>query len=133
MALPYRSAPELLEALKIVQPEALIRCHRTGFRACWRGKSRPRGGRANTPADIRRLIHEMSVGNPLWGAPRIHGELLKLGINVGQTTVGMYVARGRSALRRRPERWNGREDTELSDRPYARKPRYLGLWSDGKR
>ena len=71
--------------------------HRAGFRAYWRWKSRPRGGRPKTTADIRRLIREMSVANPLWGAPRIHGELLKLGIDVGQTTVAKYMAR-----RRRP-------------------------------
>jgi transposase InsO family protein len=63
----------------------------------WRWKSRPRGGRPQTPADIRRLIREMSADNPLWGAPRIHGELLKLGIDVGQTTVAKYMAK-----RRRP-------------------------------
>ena len=93
----YRLAPEVLDALKIIRPETLIRWHRAGFRAFWRWKSRPCGGRPRTPADIRRLIREMSVANPLWGAPRIHGELLKLGIDVGQTTVAKYMAR-----RRRP-------------------------------
>src|SRR6478672_2093339 len=78
----YRLAPGVLDALKIVRPETLIRWHRAGFRAYWRWKSRPRGGRPKTAADIRRLIREMSVANPLWGAPRIHGELLKLGIDV---------------------------------------------------
>ena len=72
-----------------------MRWHRAGFRAYWRWKSRPRGGRPTTPGDIRRLIREMSVANPLWGAPRIHGELLKLGIDVGQTTVAKYMARRR--------------------------------------
>jgi hypothetical protein len=93
----YRLAPGVLDALKIIRPETLIRWHRAGFRAFWRWKSRPRGGRPRTPADIRRLIREMSVANPLWGAPRIHGELLKIGIDVGQTTVAKYMAR-----RRRP-------------------------------
>ena len=93
----YRLAPGVLDALKIIRPETLLRWHRAGFRAYWRWKSRPRGGRPGTPAEIRRLIHEMSVANPLWGAPRIHGELLKLGIDVGQTTVAKYMAR-----RRRP-------------------------------
>src|SRR6266478_9525428 len=93
----YRIAPEVLDTLKIIRPETLLRWHRAGFRAFWRWKSRPRGGRPPTPADIRRLIREMSVANPLWGAPRIHGELLKLGIDVGQTTVAKYMAR-----RRRP-------------------------------
>jgi transposase InsO family protein len=91
----YRLAPGVLDALKIIRPETLIRWHRAGFRAYWRWKSRPRGGRPTIPVDIRRLIREMSVANPLWGAPRIHGELLKLGIDVGQTTVAKYMARRR--------------------------------------
>src|SRR5258708_22455136 len=91
----YRIAPEVLDALKIIRPQTLLRWHRAGIRAYWRWKSRPRGGRPATPADIRRLIREMSVANPLWGAPRIHGELLKLGIDVGQTTVAKYMARRR--------------------------------------
>jgi hypothetical protein len=92
----YRLAPGVLDALKIIRPETLMRWHRAGFRAYWRWKSRPRGGRPTTPGDIRRLIREMSVANPLWGAPRIHGELLKLGIDVGQTTVAKYMARRRT-------------------------------------
>src|SRR5262245_38733701 len=92
----YRLAPGVLEALKIVRPETVIRWHRAGFRAYWRW-NRPRGGRPKTPAEIRELIHEISAANPLWGAPRIHGELLKLGIDVGQTTVAKYMMR-----RRRP-------------------------------
>jgi transposase InsO family protein len=93
----YRLAPEVLDALKIIRPETLLRWHRAGFRSYWRWRSRARGGRPSTSADIRWLIREMSVANPLWGAPRIHGELLKLGIDVGQTTVAKYMAR-----RRRP-------------------------------
>src|SRR5262245_29003548 len=93
----YRLAPGTLDALKIIRPATLLRWHRAGFRAYWRWKSRPRGGRPRAPTDIRRLIREMSIANPLWGAPRIHGELLKLGIDVGQTTVAKYMAR-----RRRP-------------------------------
>src|SRR5205809_8073123 len=91
----YRLAPGVLDALKILKPEAVIRWHRAGFRAYRRWKSRARGGRPATPADVRRLIREMSIANPLWGAPRIHGELLKLGINVGQTTVAKYMAKTR--------------------------------------
>jgi hypothetical protein len=83
----YRLAPGVLDALKIVKPETVVRWHRAGFRAYWRWKSRPRGGRPTTPAEIRQLIRQTSVANPLWGAPRIHGELLKLGIDIGQTTV----------------------------------------------
>ncbi len=93
----YRLAPGVLDALKILKPETVIRWHRAGFRAYWRWKSRPRGGRPKAPPEIRRLIRQMSIANPLWGAPRIHGELLKLGIDVGQTTVAKYMAK-----RRRP-------------------------------
>jgi transposase InsO family protein len=91
----YRMAPGVLDALKILKPQTVIRWHRAGFRAYWGWKSRGRGGRPKTPADIRQLIRDMSVANPLWGAPRIHGELLKLGIDVGQTTVAKYMARRR--------------------------------------
>ena len=93
----HRLAPGVLDALKILKPQTVIRWHRAEFRAYWRWKSRPRGGRPKTRADIRQLIRDMSVANPLWGAPRIHGELLKLGIDIGQTTVAKYMAR-----RRRP-------------------------------
>jgi hypothetical protein len=67
----YQVAPGVLDALKIVTPETVIRWHRAGFRAYWRWKSRPRGGRPKTPAEIRQLIREMSIANPLWGVPRI--------------------------------------------------------------
>jgi hypothetical protein len=81
-------------ALQIVKPDTVIRWHRARFRAYWGWKSRSRGGRPKTTAEIRQLIREMSIANPLWGAPRIHGELLKLGIDVGQT-VAKYMAKGR--------------------------------------
>jgi hypothetical protein len=68
----YRLAPELLDTLKILKPETVIRWHRAGFRAYWRRKSRSHGGRPKTSAEVRGLIHEMSIANPLWGAPRIH-------------------------------------------------------------
>src|SRR5919198_4605233 len=93
----YRLAPGVLDALKIVKPETVIRWHRAGFRAYWRWKSRSRGGRPTTPEEIRQLIRKMSVANPLWGAPRIHGELLKLGIDDSERTVSRF-------LRRRPHR-----------------------------
>jgi transposase InsO family protein len=90
--------PNVLDAMTIVQPETIVRWHRAGFRAFWRWKSRARRvGRPQVPVEVRRLIRDMSVANPLWGAPRIHGELLKLGIDVGQTSVAKYMAR-----RRRP-------------------------------
>src|SRR5260370_9045641 len=88
-------SPGVLDALKILKPQTVIRWHRARFRAYWRWKSRGRGGRPKTPADIRQLIRDISVANPLWGAPRIHDELLKLGIDVGQTTVAKYMARRR--------------------------------------
>ena len=95
----YRLFPSVLNAIAIVRPETIIRWHRTGFRLYWRWKSRARGGRPKVPMEIRRLIREMSLANRLWGAPRIHGELLKLGIEVAQSTVAKYMAkngRGRS-------------------------------------
>jgi transposase InsO family protein len=90
-----RLVPTTLAALTVVTPEAVIRWHRAGFRAYWRLRSRPRGGRPKTAFEIRQLIRNMSVANPLWGAPRIHGELLKLGIEIGQTTVAKYMPRHR--------------------------------------
>ena len=66
--------------LAVVRPETVIRWHRAGFKAYWRWRSRPRRGRPTVPVEIRQLIREMSLANPLWGAPRIHGELLKLGL-----------------------------------------------------
>ena len=90
----YRLFPAVLDAIAIVQPETITRWHRTGFRLYWRWKSRSRGGRPKVPMEIRRLIREMSLANRLWGAPRIHGELLKLGIEVAESTVAKYMARG---------------------------------------
>jgi transposase InsO family protein len=79
--------------LAIVEPETVIRWHRAGFRLFWRWKSQCRAGRPRVALEIRQLIREMSQANPLWGAPRIHGELLKLGIDVGQTSVAKYMTR----------------------------------------
>ena len=89
----YHVSPSVVDALTIVRPETVIGWHRVGFRAWWRWKSRPRGGRPKAVLEIRRLIRDLSLANPLWGAPRIHGELLKLGIDVGQTTVAKYMPR----------------------------------------
>jgi transposase InsO family protein len=89
----YRLFPSALNAIAIVQPETIMRWHRAGFRLYWRWKSRSRGGRPKVPTEIRRLIREMSLANRLWGAPRIHGELLKLGIEVAQSTVAKYMAK----------------------------------------
>jgi len=90
-----RLFPKMYDALAIVRPDTVIRWHRAGFRSYWRWKSRRRCGRPTVPLEIRRLIREMSIANPLWGAPRIHGELLKLGIDIGQTSVAKYMARRR--------------------------------------
>src|SRR5882672_5959516 len=95
----YHLFPSALNAITIVRPETIIRWHRAGFRLYWRWKLRSRGGRPKIPIEIRRLIREMSLADRLWGAPRIHGELLKLGIDVAQSTVAKYMAksgRGRS-------------------------------------
>jgi transposase InsO family protein len=83
----------VLNAITIVQPETIIRWHRADFRLYWRWKSRSRGGRPKVPIEMRRRVREMSLANPLWGAPRIHGELLKLGIEVAQSMVAKYMAR----------------------------------------
>jgi len=88
-------APSTVNALTIVKRETVVRWHRAGFRSYWRWKSRSRSGRPTVAVEIRRLIREMSISNPLWGAPRIHGELLKLGIEIGQTSVAKYMVRRR--------------------------------------
>jgi len=86
--------PKWRGALHIVRPETVIRWHREGFRRHWARKCR-RKGRPGLDPEIRRLIQRISHANPLWGAPRIHGELLKLGINVTETTVSKYLIRDR--------------------------------------
>jgi len=80
-------------ALVIVKPETVIAWHRRGFRLWWTWKSRRRLGRPTVPTDVRTLIRTMSQANPRWGAPRIHGELLKLGLDVCETTVAKYMMR----------------------------------------
>ena len=70
----------------------------SGFRLYWRWKSRSRGGRPRIDADLRTLIRQMSIENPLWGAPRIHGELLKLGFDVAQSSVAKYMIKRRRSL-----------------------------------
>jgi hypothetical protein len=81
-------------AVRIVTPDTVVRWHRRGFAFNWRWRSRPRRpGRPAVAADIRTLIRQMQMANPLWGAPRIHGELQKLGVTVSQTTVAKYLRR----------------------------------------
>jgi transposase InsO family protein len=89
----YRLFPSILNAITVVEPETLIRWHRRGFRAYWRWKSSRVGGRPKIDREIRDLIRRMSKENPLWGAPRIHGELLMLGIEVAQSTVARYMTK----------------------------------------
>src|ERR1700693_5886399 len=91
----YRWFPSILQVLTIIRPETLVRWHRAGFRCYWRWKSRPRGGRPQIETELRALIRRMSVENPLWGAPRIHGELLKLGFEVAQSSVAKYMVKRR--------------------------------------
>jgi transposase InsO family protein len=93
----YHWFPGVLEALAILRPETILRWHRAGFRVYWRWRSRIPVGRPKTSAELRMLILELNRANPLWGAPRIHGELLKLGFDVAQSTVAKYMVR-----RRRP-------------------------------
>jgi len=80
-------------ALQVVQPATVLAWHRHGFRLYWTWKSRHRIGRPAVSPDVRTLIRDMSTANPLWGAPRLHGELLKLGISVSESTVAKYMRR----------------------------------------
>src|SRR5258708_37164284 len=81
----YRWYPSILTIVTIVQPETLVRWHRAGFRRYWRWNSNSRGGRPPIDSELRALIRQMSTENQLWGAPRIHGELLKLGFELAQS------------------------------------------------
>jgi hypothetical protein len=91
----YRWFPSTLKVLTIIRPETLARWQRAGFRRYWRWKSRRPGGRPPIETELRALIRRMSVENPLWGAPRIHGELLKLGFEVAQSSVAKYMVKRR--------------------------------------
>ena len=84
-------------SLQVVRPETVVGWHRQGLRRYWAWKSRQRRGRPRIRAELRDLIRRMSRANPLWGAPRIHGELLKLGLTVSQATVSKYMIRPRRA------------------------------------
>ena len=86
--------PSLLDISQVVQPETILRWHRAGFKVFWRWKSRKRAGRPKIDRELRDLIRRMSKENPLWGAARIHGELLMLGFEVAQSTVSKYMVRG---------------------------------------
>jgi transposase InsO family protein len=91
----YRWFPSILSVLTIVRPGTLVRWHRAGFRCYWRWKSRSSGGRPQIDTELRVLIRRISIDNPLWGAPRIHGELLKLGFEVAQSSVAKYMVKRR--------------------------------------
>jgi hypothetical protein len=85
--------PSLLGTVQVVQPETILCWHRAGFKMFWRWKSRNRAGRPRIDRGMRDLIRRMSRENALWGASRIHGELLMLGFEVAQSTVSKYMAR----------------------------------------
>jgi hypothetical protein len=89
----YRLWPRCLEVMVLVKPATVVQWHRQGFRLFWRWRSR--SGRPTADREIRDLIQQMSSANPLWGARRIHGELLKLGIEISQATVAKYMVRRR--------------------------------------
>jgi hypothetical protein len=91
----YRWFPAILKVLTIIRPETLLQWHRAGFRCYWRWKSRRQGGRPPVETELRALIRRMSIENTLWGAPRIHGELLKLGFEVAQSSVAKYMVKRR--------------------------------------
>lgn len=85
--------PSVLDAIIIVKPETVLRWHRHGFRVLWRWKSRNLSGRPVIGSELRDLIKMVARDNPLWGAPRIHGELLKLGFDISESTVSKYLKR----------------------------------------
>ena len=91
----YRWFPSVLNSITIIQPETLVRWHRAGFRYYWRWKSRSLGERPQIGTDLRALIRQISMENLLWGAPRIHGELLKLGFELAQSSVAKYMVKRR--------------------------------------
>jgi hypothetical protein len=97
----YGLAPDVLSALAIVRPETVIRWHRAGFRLYWRWKSRPCGGRPKVPLDVRRLIRDISIANPLWGRQ-------------GSTASSSSLA-SRSGRRRLPSTWFGGDDLRARD------------------
>jgi len=96
IVLMTRIWPSLVGLAQVIQPETILRWHRIGFRVFWRWKSRSRAGRPKVDPELRNLIRRMSRENPLWGAPRVHGELLMLGFQVAQSTVSKYMMRGRN-------------------------------------
>jgi hypothetical protein len=89
----YRWFPSIVEAMTTIRPETLVRWHRAGFCRYWRWKSGNLGGRPPIDAGLRPLIRQMSIENVLWGAPRIQGELFRLGFAVAESTVAKFMAK----------------------------------------
>src|SRR5215475_4055963 len=87
--------PNLLDLSQLVKPQTILRWHRSGFKAFWRWKSRHKAGRPKIDRELRNLIRQMSKENPLWGAPRIRGELLKHGFEVAESIVSTYMMKHR--------------------------------------
>jgi putative transposase len=83
--------PRWSDVLAIVKPATVIAWYRTGFRLYWRWRSRQRGGRPRITEEVRSLIRKMRLENADWGAPKIHGELLKLGFTISERTVARYL------------------------------------------
>jgi hypothetical protein len=106
----YRWFPSVLRAILIIRSATLMRWHRAGFRRNWRWKPRSLGGRPRIAADLRALIRRMSADNPLWGAPRIQGELLKLGFEIAQSSVANGMDRPCSRRQRHAESVGGFEE-----------------------
>jgi transposase InsO family protein len=90
-----RAWPRWSDVLVIVKPETVVRWHQAGFRLLWRWRSRTCGGRPRVSEEIRALIRRMAMENPSWGAPKIHGELLKMGLEIAERTVARYLRRAR--------------------------------------
>jgi len=107
-----RLCPRWTDFLVIVKPETVIGWHRAGFRLYWRWRSRPGSGRPAIPEEVRGLIRRLAEENSTWGAPKIHGELQKLGFLVSERTVARYLRR----LRRRDDPGKAWLDSWIGDR-----------------
>src|SRR5262249_43709871 len=112
----YRWFSAILKVLTIIRPDTLVRWHRAGFRGYWRWKSRRRGWRPPVETELRALVRRMSIENPLWGAPRIHGELHKLGFEVAQASTANCSSWGlRSRSPASPSTWSNGGDLPARD------------------
>jgi putative transposase len=97
--------PRWSDVLVIVKPETVVGWHRAGFRLYWRWRSRPCGGRPKVSEEMRTLVRRMAIENADWGAPKIHGELLKLGFAISERTVARYLRRLRPRRGDPAKRW----------------------------